>query len=1311
MEALKPPQQLDLEAQNLPQVWALWKEELMLYLDLAMADKEDKTKVKMMLYLVGSKGRELYQTIKPATETLEEVVKAFDNHCNPPRNETVDRFKFFTRDQQAGETFDTYLTALKLLAANCNFSTLADGLLRDRIVCGIRESSLRERLLRETALSLEGCIQICRASELTKSRMDVLDGDAVHAVRESSIQHSSHKQSTKQKPGTRKPRKCRYCGQEHEFIKEKCPAYGKQCARCGKYNHFKNQCKTMLSNVHGVSREGEEEDPDFTLHVITLEPEEIKSIQERPKKRIFANMMVRGHSVRFQVDCGATCNVLPSSCIDTSTMSLQPTKGLLSMYNMSTEQPMGKCTIEVVNPKNQEIFDVEFIIVDNGKLTPILGSETSQLMGLITVQHENIMEVTDLPRLSSAEQLSHEYSDVFDDRVGKLPGQYKIELDPTVKPVVHPPRRVPVAIKERLKAELVRLVEADVVAPVDTPTEWVSSLVCVNKPNNKLRVCLDPQDLNKAVRRNHYPMKIIEDILPDLSRAKVFSVVDAKNGFWHVELEEDSSYLTTFNTPFGRYRWKRLPFGIASAPEEFQRRLDEALEGLQGVRTIADDILVYGEGDTMTDAEVDHDTKLRALMERCREKNLKLNKQKLKFKRKDVSFMGHLITEEGLKPDPAKVKAVRDMQNPTDVAGVQRFLGFVNYLSKFLPNLSEMCEPLRSLTKKDVEWCWLDVHDAAVKSIKEAVTSEPVLRYFDKDIGLVLQADASEKGLGAAILQKGQPIAYTSRALTEAESRYAQIEKELLAVTFGLERFHQYTYGRKVTVQSDHKPLEIIAKKNMHQAPKRLQRLILRLQTYDADIIYHPGKQMYIADTLSRAYLPVLEVDGKQTEMEQVNLVDHLPIARPLLEELKQCTAKDEVMQEIQAVVMNGWPMRQQDLPSGVIPYFHIRDELSIANGLIFRGERVVIPKSMRQGMIERLHASHLGESGCLKRARECLYWPNMNSEVKNYIQRCDVCRAMGTRQQKEPLKQHEIPERPWAKVGADLFVLDSRDYLVITDYYSNFIEVDYLTTTTSSGVIHKMKAQFARHGIPEEVVTDNGPQFTSDEFAKFGAKWEFKHTTTSPLYPQANGKVENAVKTAKSLLKKAKEGHNDPYLSLLAFRNTPTPGFSSSPVQRLMNRRTRTTLPTTAKLLEPAVPTGVKEQREKTKEKQAHHYNRSVRELPSMKPGDVVRIQPHNRQREWRRAKVLRMATEPHSYVVMTEDGATYRRNRRHLRLVCETWSRREPDDGVMIEPNKQTNPDDECDDRSETQERQEVKTRCGRTIHPPAYLRDFVK
>ncbi|CAC5384425.1 unnamed protein product [Mytilus coruscus] len=362
-------------------------------------------------------------------------------------------------------------------------------------------------------------------------------------------------------------------------------------------------------------------------------------------------------------------------------------------------------------------------------------------------------------------------------------------------------RKVSVAIKEKLHSELERLTKLEIIKPVSTPTPWVSSLVTVVKPD-KLRICIDPKHLNQQLKRSHYPLPTIDDLLTELSRAKVFSVVDAKNGFWHVELDEESSLLTTFNTPFGRYRWLRMPFSLSSAPEEYQRRQDQTVEGLPGVRSIVDDILIYGEGDTEEEAIDDHDRKFRALMERCRERNLKLNKEKLKLKLKEVRFIGHLVTSEGLKPDPEKIRAVIDIPKPTDVSG-------------------------------DSEFCWIENHDKALEEIKRLVTAEPVLRYYDPKLQLTVQSDASQTGLGAAVMQEDRPVAYASRALNDTETRYAQIEKELLSVIFGLEKFHLYTYGRTVNVISDQKPLESIMKKPLHAVPKRLQRMLLRLQKYD----------------------------------------------------------------------------------------------------------------------------------------------------------------------------------------------------------------------------------------------------------------------------------------------------------------------------------------------------------------------------------------------------------------------------------------------------------------------------------------------
>ena len=399
------------------------------------------------------------------------------------------------------------------------------------------------------------------------------------------------------------------------------------------------------------------------------------------------------------------------------------------------------------------------------------------------MQHQNVMTVnTEVQRASqgplSMEEVLKEYSDVFQG-TGKLKGQYKLEIEENAKPVVHLPRRVPVALKGKLKRELERLQSLGIIEKVIEPTPWVSSLVIVQKPNGQIRVCLDPGDLNKVLGRSPYPTPTVEDILPELTRAKVFSTVDAKNGFWHVELDDDSSRLTTFNSPFGRFCWRRLPFGLCSAPEEFQRRLNHALDGLTSVLTIHNDILIFGEGSTVEEARTDHDSTFHSLMRRCREQNIKLNQDKVNLRRKEVPFMGHVISEKGLQADPTKVKAVLEMPTPTDVASVRRFIGFTNYLSKFLPQLSDALKPLRKLNSPDVEWFWTDIHDSAVQQVKLRITKALVLEFFDSTESLTSQCDASDKELGAVLLQKGQPIAYASRALTDAESRYAQIEKEL----------------------------------------------------------------------------------------------------------------------------------------------------------------------------------------------------------------------------------------------------------------------------------------------------------------------------------------------------------------------------------------------------------------------------------------------------------------------------------------------------------------------------------------------------
>lgn len=317
-------------------------------------------------------------------------------------------------------------------------------------------------------------------------------------------------------------------------------------------------------------------------------------------------------------------------------------------------QPLGLCQLDLCNTKTDTAYQAEFTVLKQD-CTPLLGSETIQEMDLIRICFDNILS---LDRSSESKPVTKEsliakFPNVFDG-TGKLDGAYHLEIEAGATPVVHPPRKVSIVIKPQLKEELERLHKIEILALVTEPTPWVSSVVTVKEPNGNLRISIDPKDLNKVLKCSHYPLPTIKDILPDRSRAKVFSTFDVKNGFWHIELDEESSKLTTFNTPFGRYRWLRLPFGLSSAPEEFKRRQHQVVEGLPGVLSIHDDILVYGEGDTYEEAHQDHDRKLENLMIRCQERNVKLNKEKMKLRRNEVPYIGHVLTNKGLKTDPTK---------------------------------------------------------------------------------------------------------------------------------------------------------------------------------------------------------------------------------------------------------------------------------------------------------------------------------------------------------------------------------------------------------------------------------------------------------------------------------------------------------------------------------------------------------------------------------------------------------------------------------------------------------------------------------
>ena len=312
------------------------------------------------------------------------------------------------------------------------------------------------------------------------------------------------------------------------------------------------------------------------------------------------------------------------------------------------------------------------------------------------------------------------------------------------------------------------------------------------------------------------------------------------------------------------------------------------------------------------------------------------------------------------------------MPRPIVIEGVQRFNGFVNYLAKFLPKLSEVTESIRQLTRKDVPWNWSASQANDVLIMKELVKEAPVLQFFDNNKPLMIQCDVSEKGLGAVLLQDGNPIDFASRSITDTETRYAQIGKELLAIVFSVEKFDRFTFGRTVHVPSDHKPLESILKKPLHRAPKRMKSMMLRLQRYDVLVSYVSGTLLYLADTLSRAFKPSNQ-PSPQSDLETMCMIENVPMTEHRISEIQSASAIDPELQLLKTVIMKGWP--KLGIPREVLPYFPIRDELSVQDGLIFRGGRVVIPVTLRAILKDKIHSSHLVVEGCLCRAREAIYW------------------------------------------------------------------------------------------------------------------------------------------------------------------------------------------------------------------------------------------------------------------------------------------------------------------------------------------------
>ena len=560
-----------------------------------------------------------------------------------------------------------------------------------------------------------------------------------------------------------------------------------------------------------------------------------------------------------------------------------------------------------------------------------------------------------------------------------------------------------------------------------------------------------------------------------------------------------------------------------------------------------------------------------------------LNKEKCQFYTTEISFHGHIVNEKGAS------RAIQNAPRPTNVSEMRCFLGMLNQLNKFSLHLAEQTKRIQDLLSNKKQWYWGPNQKKAfleLLELKESLYTEKYLALFEPNRQMIVSADASAYGLSAVLCQK-QPdgslrlIAHVSRAMTECEHRYAQIEKEALALTSACKRLNQYLLESTFLLETDHKPLvPLLSMKNLEDLPIRIQRFNLQMMRYQYDIKHIPGKELNTADFLSRSPLPNIGISELQEETEAcINLIaSHLPATDRRLTKIKEHEEKDPTLLKWKKDIQQG-RRKKKCMRFG---------DLSIHNGLMMRSNRIVIPKDLQQEVLSELHSDHLGIHKCKERAHCSLWWPGINVDIEEYIKKCRVC-CQFQRPQFEPLCPSELPDTPWQKVGTDLFEWKQVSYLFVVDYYSRFIEIAKLSSTTSRGVINHLKSIFTRHGIPQIVVSDNGPQYLSSEFSQFARDNKYNHITSSPHFPQANRESERAVQTLKGLLKQS----NDLYLALLAYHSTPLK-LGYSPAELVMGRALRTTIPIPLEQLQPKLPNS-KELRKKDKEmkiKQKENYD-----------------------------------------------------------------------------------------------------------------------
>ncbi|UYV75399.1 K02A2.6-like [Cordylochernes scorpioides] len=1189
-----------------PEKWTTYVER-MIFFFLANGIEKITQKKAIFLTLIGPETYALARSLAApkdlARVNYEEIVNILTGHFCPRPNLIVQRYHF-NKHNQGNEPIATYIAELRRLSENCEFVDLDDRL-RDRLVCGLKKESLVKRLLSEKDLTFEKAMDIALCDESASANASVLmettpDVNILKKANKSEPFYFKSKQPEFNRiaKGLNKKIICIRCKGNH--LPHVCKFRNSKCFKCGKIGHLQKACLTRVKKFEYLNRSNS----DTYLHCLGT---------ESLSNHFYIMVKLDNHDVAMLIDSGSAYSLLNKETFLKywRVTQLEKSEVLLKTWSSSNVKILGKLFVKA---KVTNGFKKLSILVADGLGPNILGRQWFEAFRL-RINFLNHIETN---------PFSSEFEEVFKQEIDAYNGPLiHIDIPENAEPKFVKARTVPFALRELVDKKLKSLEEQGVIEPVKF-TKWASPIVTVLKNDGTIRICHDYKStVNLYSNPDKYPLPTIPQLLDRLRGGRVFTKLDMAQAYQQLKVDETSAEILAINTPRGLYKVKRLPFGLNSAVGTFQRFMDTLLSGIDGVAVYLDDVLISGRD--------------------CDDLKRKTEKVLLRFRESGLRM---IIDHKGIHPSEEKLRAIKDARPPSNKRKLMSFLGLLNYYERFLNNKATVAEPLHRLLDSNSPLKWNKEHQRSFAEVKNLISSKSVLAHFNEDLPILVNCDASEYGVGAILSQIDhgveRPVVFASRTLNKTERRYAVIDKEALAVIFGVSEFSQYLLGRKFKILTDHKPLVGIfnPKKPIPQVlSPRMLRWCLTLAAYTYSIEYKPGKVNCNADALSR--LPLDECPSVVPNPSEVFFIEseHAAINSS---EVAKLTNKDPILSKVKFWAMNGWPERKVD--DKFRDFVSKSSEISVHKDCLLWGSRVIIPERLRKDILNLLHDTHIGIVGTKALARGLCWWPKMDGDIERMISSCAVCLSCSHDPPKTDVYPWIWPSRPWSRLHIDhAGPFQGKLLLVVVDAYSKWIEAKIVSTTSTETTINCLKEIFATHGLPDVIVSDNGTSFTSELFRTFLKRNGVRHILCAPYHAASNGQVERAIQTLKNLLRKNSSGNWTTRLSrsLLSMRIAINSTTQKSPAQLLMNRNLKS-------LINKFHPEGVSEGRMR----QENKFIRNWKPHRVVNEGQEVIARGYHGPR-WLPG-VVREKTGPVSIKVETNDGEIVNRHLDQVRS-CE--------------------------------------------------------